>query len=73
MDIWTTALLVCLVFLLGFFTGGYACERWQVKARKAEAQAAQFSTGALASDIERVIVAAESQLQARRGDDGQEV
>jgi hypothetical protein len=73
MDIWTTALLVCLIFLFGFFTGGYACERWSAKARKEDVQAAQSEHVALASDIERVIVAAESRLWPRHGDDDQEV
>lgn len=72
MDIWTTALLVCLIFLFGFFTGGYACERWSAKNRKEEAQPVQSEHVALASAIEREIATAERLLRMRRGDDGQE-
>lgn len=73
MDIWTTALLVCLIFLLGFFAGGYACERWQAKARKEEDQPAQSEHAEMARAVEREIVAAERLLRTRQGDDGEEV
>jgi hypothetical protein len=70
-NIYYAAFVSLLIFLFGFFLGGYVEQQDKKERSKTDTAPVQSEPTALSRDIERVIVAAESRMR-RRGDDGEE-